>query len=196
LIEKSSPELPILEREHQQSTEKEHIGKAAVRLISMVKQFFLAAGRLSSPSLVNCLIYKNLTVLTNSLPIINTLVGHPGINLVILGGILRESEFSFIGHITEEALSEVRADKIFMSARAISLEQGVTNDYMAETLTDRAIIHIGQKVILAADHSKFGSISTSLLAPISDFDIIITDKGIDHGYVQTLEEKGITVILA
>ncbi len=195
-IEKSSPELPILQRERQQSKEKERISLAAAQLIKDGETVFMGSGTTILAIARHLVNYKNLTVLTNSLTIINELVGRPGINLVILGGTLRDSEFSFIGHITEQALSEVRADKVFISARAISLEHGVTNDYMAETLTDRAIINIGQKVILAADHSKFGQISTAFLAPIDTFDIIVTDKAIDPEYVLALEEKGVVVILA
>ena len=138
---------------------------------------------------------KNLTVLTNSLPIINLLIGCAGINLIVFGGIVRDSELSFIGHITENALNEVRADKVIMGARAINLDQGITNDYLAETLTDRAIIKIGQKVILAADHTKFGTISTAFLAPLEDVDVIVTGREIDEEYVQLLEEKEIEVIL-
>jgi DeoR/GlpR family transcriptional regulator of sugar metabolism len=82
---------------------------------------------------------KNLTVITNSLPVLNALAGIKEITVVSLGGQLRESELSFIGHITEQALAEVRVDKVIMGARGLSLEHGLTNDYLQETLTDRAI---------------------------------------------------------
>lgn len=196
MIEQSPPELPILERENEQSDYKYRIGRAAAQLVEPGDTIFLGSGTTvlaTARQLYNC---KELTVLTNSLPIVNLLIGCSGINLVVFGGTLRDSELSFIGHITEKALSEVRADKVIMGTRAISLEQGITNDYMAETLTDRAIIQIGQKVILVVDHTKFGTISTAFLAPIEDIDVIVTDKETDKEYIKLLGEKGIEVVLA
>ena len=195
-IEASPPELPILEREDEQTHEKDRIGLSAAQLVHPGETIFLGSGTTVlavARQLYNC---KNLTVLTNSLPIINLLIGCAGINLIVFGGSVRDSELSFIGHITEKALNEVRADKVIMGARAISLEHGITNDFMEETLTDRAIIRIGQKVILVADHTKFGTISTAFLSPLEDIDVIVTDQKIDPEYVQYFREIGIEVIVA
>lgn len=195
-IGKSPPELPILERENEQSDLKHRIGNAAAQLIESGDTVFLGSGTTVlavARQLRNC---KNLTVLTNSLPIINLLIGWPGVNLVVFGGVLRDSELSFIGHITESALGEVRADKVIMSTRAISLDHGITNDYMPETQTDRAIIKLGQKIILVADHTKFGTVSTAFLAPLEDVDVIVTDNNIAQEYIEALRDKGIEILIA
>ncbi len=195
-VEQAPPELPILQRENEQTDEKDRIGRAVARLIGPGETIFLGSGTTVlavARQLHHC---QNLTVLTNSLPIINLLVGCSGINIIVLGGMLRDSELSFIGHITEKALSEVRADKVIMGARAISIEHGITNDFLLETLTDRAITKIGQKVILAADHTKFGSVSTAVLSPIRDIDVIVTDDKIDKEYLDLLKEIQVEVIIA
>lgn len=195
-IGQSPPELPILERADELMPEKERIGQAVARLIKPGETIFLGSGTTvlaTARYLPDC---QDLTVLTNSLPIVNELVGCPGITLIVLGGIVRNSELSFIGHITETALSEVRADKVIMGARAISLEHGITNDYLPETLTDRAIIKIGREVILAADHTKFGSVSTAFLAPLEDLTTVVTDKRTDAMFIESIREKGIDVVIA
>ena len=79
------------------------------------------------------------------------------------------SELSFIGHITEQALAEVRADKVIMGTRGVSLEHGLTNDYLQETLTDRAIMKGGREVIIVADHSKIKQVCTAFLAKLKAF---------------------------
>lgn len=196
IIERSPPELPILERESEEMLSKDKIGRAAAQLVQPGDTIFLGSGTTVLAAAKHLQDSRDLTVLTNSLPIVNLLVGCEGINMVVFGGELRESELSFIGHITENALSEVRADKVITGARAISLEHGITNDYMAETLTDRAIIKIGQRVILTADHTKFGSVSTAFLAPLEDIDIIVTDKETEREYIELLREKNIEVIQA
>jgi DeoR/GlpR family transcriptional regulator of sugar metabolism len=116
--------------------------------------------------------------------------------IISLGGMLRQSELSFIGHITEQSLEEVRADKVFIGTRAIDLEQGLTNDYMPETLTDRAIMRVGREVIVVADHAKFGRVSTVMLAPIESIDIIVTDPGTSRDFIEGVQEHGIRVVIA
>lgn len=195
-LEKSPPELPILIREGEQKEEKQCIGKAAAKLVETGDTVFLGSGT-TVLEVAKCLYdHQGLTIITNSLPVINALVGRLGIKLIIIGGILRDSELSFIGHITEKALSEVHADKVILGARAISLENGLTNDYLNETLTDRAIIKSSEHVILVADNTKCGSISTAFLAPLSDIDTFVTDSKTDPEFIQSLREMGIHVISA
>src|SRR5262245_66498528 len=102
------------------------------------------------------------------------LAGLNGITVISLGGMLRESEMSFIGHITEQALTEVRADKVVMGTRCLSLEHGLTNDYLPETLTDRAILKTGREVVIVADHTKINRVATALLAPLHVMNIFVT----------------------
>jgi len=113
-----------------------------------------------------------------------------------LGGMLRESELSFIGHITEQALAEIRVDKVIMGTRGVSLEHGLTNDYLQETLTDRAIMKSGREVIIVADHTKVNRVSTVLLAPWNGVRIFVTDSGVDKKFVQALKKQGLQVIVA
>ena len=118
------------------------------------------------------------------------------IDLIGLGGVLRDSELSFIGHITEQSLYEVRADKVLIGIRAISLEQGLTNDYLPETLTDRAILNAGRETIVVADHTKCGVISTAFLAPLTAMRTLVTDKGTDPDFIEALRSLGVNVIVA
>lgn len=195
-VEQAPPELPILEREGEQSDEKTRIGRATARLVSNNETVFLGSGTSVLEVARNLRDRKNLTVITNSLPVLNTLAGIEEITVISLGGMLRESELSFIGHITEQALAEVRVDKVIMGTRGVSLEHGLTNDYLQETLTDRAILKIGREVIIVADHSKVNRVSTVLLAPLNTMNILVTDSKVDRKFIQALKKQGINVIVA
>ncbi len=87
-------------------------------------------------------------------------------------------------------------DKVVIGTRGISLEHGLTNDYLQETLTDRAILKIGREVIVLADHTKVNRISTVLLAPLNAMQTFVTDSSADKKFVQTLKKNGINVIVA
>ncbi len=193
-IEHAPPELPILERTSAESVEKARIGRAAAERIADKDTVFISSGT-TALEVARNLRGRCLTVITNSLPVLNMLAGERDITVISLGGMLRDSELSFIGHITEQALAEVRVDKVIMGTRALSLEHGLTNDYMQETLTDRAILKIGREVIIVADHTKANRVSTVRLAPLKSVHILITDLQADKKFIQALKGQGITVLL-
>jgi DeoR family transcriptional regulator, aga operon transcriptional repressor len=195
-VGQAPPELPILERESEQSEEKASIGRAAASLVGNNETVFLGSGTTVLEIARHLRDHKSMTVITNSLPVINILAGVKEITVVSLGGMLRESELSFIGHITEQSLLEVRADKVFMGTRGVSLDHGLTNDYLQETLTDRAILKSGREVIIVADHTKVNRVSTVLLAPLNSMHTFVTDSKADKKFIQVLKRQGIQVVIA
>lgn len=194
LVKKAAPEEPILRRTYDQAEEKERIGKAAAAQINNGETVFLGSGTTVLQVAKN-LVGRSLTVITNSLPVINLMVDWAEINLIGIGGQFRASERSFIGHFAEQSLRDLRADKVIIGIHAISLEHGLTNDYLSETMTDRTILHIGQKVIVVADHTKFGRVSTVHVAPVEKIHTIVTDSLVKQDYLDLLREKQIEVIV-
>src|SRR5512142_3335454 len=193
---KAPPELPILDRKSEQADEKARIGRAAASLVADKETIFLGSGTTVLEVARNLRDRKSLTVITNSLPVLNTLAGLKEITVISLGGMLRDSELSFIGHITEQALSEVRVDKVFMGARGLSLEHGLTNDYLQETLTDRAILKTGRQVIVVADYTKLNRVATALLAPLKSIRVLVTDSKADKKFIQAVKKQGLAVVIA
>ncbi|HLO16632.1 MAG TPA: DeoR/GlpR family DNA-binding transcription regulator [Anaerolineales bacterium] len=195
-MEQAPPELPVLDRKSEQMDEKARIGRAAAGLVADRETVFLGSGTTVLEVARNLRDRKNLTVITNSLPVLNMLAGLKEITVISLGGMLRDSELSFIGHITEQALIEVHADKVFIGARGVSLEHGLTNDYLPETLTDRAIMKIGREVIIVADYSKINRVATALLAPLECMQTFVTDANTDKKFVEELKKQRIQVVIA
>lgn len=187
------PEPPVMQRCCEQEDEKNRIGKAVAQLVNDGETILLSSGT-TVLEVISNLHNKHITVITNSLPIMNAVADLPSIKLVGLGGVFRRSEMSLIGHLTEQSLTEVRADKVIMGIRAIDLEHGLTNDYLEETLTDRAILRTGREVIIAADHTKIGRVSTAFVAPLSAVHTLVTDKGAPEEFLTALIERGIRVI--
>jgi DeoR/GlpR family transcriptional regulator of sugar metabolism len=193
-ISNAPPELPILDREREENEAKRQIGQAASGLIQEGETIFLGSGTTVLELARVLKTRKGLTIITNSLPVLKQLSG-TGNTIVCLGGMLRPTELSFIGHITEQSLAEVRADKVFIGTRGISLEHGLTNDYLPETLTDRAILRAGKEIIVLADHVKFGRVATAMLAPIENVNTIITDKLTNKDFIRDLEKLGLRVMV-
>ena len=190
------PEQPVLQRQNEQVDEKKRIGQAAAALVQDGETIFLGSGTTVLEATRFLRIHRGLTVLTNSLPVVNALSGEEGMTVICLGGILRLSELSFIGHITEQALAEVRADKIFMGMRAISLEYGLTQEYLPETMTDRLILKAGKEIVVLADHTKFGRAATVRLAPLESIHTIVTDTGTPQDFLEAVQALGLRVVIS
>jgi DeoR/GlpR family transcriptional regulator of sugar metabolism len=190
------PELPISQRVSDQPQEKQRIGQLAAHLVKNGETIFLGSGTTVLEVAHNLVDRRDLTVITNSLMVVNALAEAPDVTIVNLGGMLRRSEFSFIGHITEQALSEVRADKVIMGIRAIDPEQGLMNAYLPEAMTDRAILNVAREIIIVADHTKCGRASSAFLAPITTISTLITDQKAPPDFVEALQTQGIRVLLA
>ena len=193
-IHRAPPELPALERAGEQADEKRRIGQAAAALVADGETVFLSSGTTTLEVARSLRGQRRLTVITNSLLVLNELADAPEITLVALGGLLRRSEMSFIGHITEQALAEVRADKVIIGIRAIDAEHGLTNDFLPETMTDRAIMRVAREVIVVADHSKCERVSAAFVAPLSTMRTLVTDSGTAPEFVDALTAQGIRVL--
>lgn len=193
-LKSAPPERPFAERSSEQAEEKQRIGRAAAALVEDGDTLFLGSGTTVLEVAQNLLHHRNLSVVTNSLLVMNMLAHVPGISLVALGGVLRSSEQSFIGHLTELALNELHVSKVIMGIRAIDLDAGITNDYLAETQTDRKILSISRELILVADHTKCERISSVSLAPLSIVHTFVTDNQTPSHFTAALREQGIRVL--
>jgi len=196
VVERAAPEPPVVHRMAESDEEKRRIGQAAAQLVRDGEVIFLGSGTTTLEVARNLDGKKNLTVITNALSVANQLVGKQNITVIITGGLVRHSELSMIGHITEQVLKELRADKVIMGMRAISIKDGLTNDYLPETMTDRAIINFSSEVILVADHTKFGKVASAYVAEVERVTTLVTDAETDPALLDHLLEMGIQVIVA
>jgi DeoR/GlpR family transcriptional regulator of sugar metabolism len=194
--EKAPKQLPMMQRMGENPEEKDRIGKAAIQFIRDGETIFLGSGTTVIEIARNLPPDISLTVITNSLPVVNELAAHQGIELIVIGGMLRHNELSMVGHVAEQAVREFRADRVFLGMYAIDVGCGFTNDYPPEILTDRAILGIAPQVVVLADHSKFSRVSSMLVAPVTAAQVIITDKATPQIIIDELREKGIQVIQA
>jgi DeoR/GlpR family transcriptional regulator of sugar metabolism len=128
-----------------------------------------------------------LTVITNYLATIQLLHDAPGIRLIVLGGEYFPSHDSFLGIVCEDAISSLRADLFFMSTSAVC--HGVAYHQEQEIVAvKRAMLRAATRSILLIDHSKLGKTALHQLAPLSAFDLVVVDDGVDTAGLRALED--------
>lgn len=189
-----SYEPPFISRSAKCSEEKQRIGKAAAEMIHNGDSIMLDVGTTTLEIARNIFDRQNLTVITPSFHIALALVEHPGIRLILTGGILRRGELSLVGHLAERTIEGFNVDKFFMGAGGIDPEVGFTEFNLEDTLVKQAMLKRAKEIIVVADSSKFGLIALNSIAPISVADRILTDMKAPVEMVEQIEQMGIEVL--
>jgi DeoR/GlpR family transcriptional regulator of sugar metabolism len=136
-----------------------------------------------------------VTVITNYLATIEALHDAPGIRLIALGGEYFPSHDSFMGIVCEGAIAALHADLFFMSTSAVC--DGIAYHQEQEIVaTKRAMLGAATKRILLIDHSKLGKTALHELAPLSDFDLVVVDDGVDAMGQRALEDTKVPFAIA
>jgi DeoR family transcriptional regulator, L-fucose operon activator len=136
-----------------------------------------------------------LTVLTNSLRIVQTLAARGSIRTICLGGEYSDRDEDFHGVVAEQPLREFQINKIFFSCSSLG-----NDGYLREGNENNA--HLKQQMLLAAerkhllmDGSKFLRPSFARICHYRDVDFLITDQLKDKELEQELAWNGVNVIV-
>lgn len=187
------PELPVLERSSLRVEEKRRIGQAAARHVEDGDVIIVSGGTTTAEMVPYLVGRRDLTVITNALNVASLLAPHQNIKTIVSGGILRHSEMSMLGALMEDAMSNLRADKLFMGSPAVHVDYGFSADDMTEVESDRDIMASAKEITVMADHTKFGKVAMMRVAPVERVRRIITDSGVSGATVAALREQGIEV---
>lgn len=189
-------ELPFAIRNLTHQREKKMIAFEAAKYINEYDVIVLDASSTSLQLAYQIRDKKEVTVVTNSLNVLNILKDCPSIHVFCAGGILRTQSLCFVGEAAEEMLKKCVINKAFISTRGTTISDGLMEPNELEARIKKTIIQRAKKVFLLQDHSKFGQSAFFPIAYIEQVDCVITDKRVPDEYVKSFQELGKEVILA
>jgi DeoR/GlpR family transcriptional regulator of sugar metabolism len=176
------------------SDEKDRIAQLAAGLIENGQTVILDGGS-TVAAVARELSSKSLHIITNSLPIAESFESLRNIELTLTGGYLDPRLRVMLGPFCEQMLGAIRADALIMGIGSIT-ESGFSNNNTLVVGSEQKMIEIAGKVIIVADHTKFGRGGMIPVAPLSAADIVVSDKELAPEYVDLLRANGIDVLLA
>jgi DeoR/GlpR family transcriptional regulator of sugar metabolism len=96
-----------------------------------------------------------------------------------------------------ENLKQVYANKAIFGVDGISLKHGCTVPTNAEAEIVRQMIERTMgKIIVVADHSKWGVVSNFQIATIDEVDILVTDEALDKSALDSLTSHSVESLIA
>lgn len=174
VLDEVNAETDYERRRAENEVKKESIAERAYQFIEPGDTIYLDYGT-STYALAKKLVdFEDLTVVTNSIPIVNVLIHSPGIQLIILGGSVRKNEDSLFGTFGLNNAKEIFVDLGFFGCAGIDIKSGVTNYHMGEIEISKVMVHHSKTVILLADDTKFGKSALYKTSDLDDLDIVIT----------------------
>lgn len=116
-----------------------------------------------------------LTIYTNSFPIINVLMHHPKLELIFLGGKVFPSSQVTIGVSVFQALQTIRPNWLVLGISDVHPQQGLTAPDREEAMMKRLMIERAQKRIILADSYKLNTAEAYSVASLGDIDYLVTE---------------------
>jgi len=187
------PSLTVKAELH--ADEKRRIGAAAAAMINDGDSIILDSGTTTQQIARQIKHKKDLKVITNGLNIATELFGVKDIQLIFLGGVIRQNSLSAVGHFAEDILAQLSADKVFLAVDACDLDFGLSTPNLEESQVNQAMAQIAREKILVADSSKFGKRSLSRIIPLSEVDVIVTDRGLPTEIQNELKARELKLVL-
>jgi DeoR/GlpR family transcriptional regulator of sugar metabolism len=189
-------ELSYLEKTAEAHDEKVAIAAAAATLIDAGDSIILGPGT-STLELANQIkLVPELTVVTNSLLVIDALMNVSNIQVEATAGSLRRSIRALVGPLTEESLRSLRVNKVFMSGNGVSRSRGLTTPEVTVASSDRALAQAGERRIVLADYTKVGKDTMWQTISVDGIDVLVTDDKADPAEIEGLRRDGVEVMIA
>ena len=178
-----------------QLSEKEAVAAAAARLVTPGMAIALSAGTTTYALARRLVDIPGITVVTNSVPVSDVLyrLGSPDQTIIVTGGVRTPSD-ALVGPFAVAALQTIHVDLVFMGVHGMDPHSGFTTPNLLEAETNQALVQSGRRLVVVADHTKWGVIGISSIARLDQADVLITDNGLGDSARSTHERHSLVLL--
>ncbi|NBH08307.1 DeoR/GlpR family DNA-binding transcription regulator [Amycolatopsis sp. SID8362] len=190
VVGKSTDEPGFEAKSVRQRAQKEAIAELAATLVRPGTAIGISAGT-TTWTLARALdAIPGLTIVTNSIQVADVLRGstQPDRTVVLTGGVRTPSD-ALVGPVAVHSLRSLHLDVVFLGVHGMAEGPGFTTPNLTESETDRALVEAGRKLVVLADHTKWGTVGISTIADLDEADVVVTDDGIPDEAKERLAER-------
>jgi DeoR/GlpR family transcriptional regulator of sugar metabolism len=163
----------------QQVAAKTAIAIAAAERVPPGSSLGVSAGTTTHLVAAQLLDIAELTVVTNSLPVADELYTQRRVEqTVLLTGGQRTPSDALVGPLAVQALQGIHLDLLILGVHGMDPVAGLSGPNLMETQTNRALIEASRRILVVADHTKWGVVALQTTARLTEVDVLITDDGL------------------
>lgn len=171
--------------------EKRRIARRAAALVEDGQTVILDGGS-TTAAVAAALLDRSIHVITNSLAIADVFADARQIEVTLTGGYLYPRLRAMLGPICEQMLAGVSADLLIMGIGGIT-EAGFSNSNSLVVGPEWKMIEAARRVVVVADHTKFGRGAVSHVAGLEMADVVVSDIELETRYRLMLAEHGVAL---
>ncbi|WP_084774583.1 DeoR/GlpR family DNA-binding transcription regulator [Nonomuraea candida] len=174
-------------RSVRRDAEKQAIARRAAALVRPGTAVALSAGTTTWTLARHLTGVPGLTVVTNSVRVADVfrLAGRPDQTIVLTGGVRTPSD-ALVGPVAVAAIRRLNVDLLFLGVHGMTVRAGFTTPNLMEAETGRALVESAGRLVVPADHSKWGMVGISTIAELTEADVLISDAGLPQPARDTL----------
>ena len=172
-------------------TEKKRIALQAVQLIKNNDTIFLDSSDMVL-HMCDALMNKEITVLTNSLKVLEKLSESQTVRLLSIGGLFQPKHLEFGGTLALETLRHFQVDRAFITCCSLNFKRGIGTTSEDQAFFKKTVIEHAEQVNLLTIHSRFGKPSFAKFADYEDIDNIFTDTQLTSEWREFLYSKAVS----
>ena len=195
-LTQSTPfEMALAQRRLEDAPEKQRIARRALEELPTDGVVLLDSGALT---LVLAAMFpedRSLMVVTNNLPAVRLLSPKPLLTVLALPGRVRSLTQGAVDEWTRDRISQLHVDVAFVGGNGLTAESGLSTTIPDEAEVKRAMLLSGRRRVLAITSKKIGHNSFCHVAAADEFDLIITDDGIDPRQARRLSAAGPELVI-
>ena len=156
--------------------QKQGIGQAVAGLIPDSASLFINIGTTTEAVSAALSDHRGLMVITNNINVANRMRSYPTTEVVIAGGVVRETDGGIVGEAAVDFIRQFKVDYAVIGTSAIDQDGALLDFDFREVKVAQAIIANARHVILAADSTKFERTAPVRIGHLSQVDTFITDE--------------------
>lgn len=164
-----------------QQAEKEAIAAEGARLVEPGMAVGLSAGTTTWAAAQHLTDVPDLTIVTNSMQVAQVFQGRPapGCTVIVTGGVRTPSD-ALVGPVAVAALRQLHLDMLILGVHGMTERAGFSTPNMLEADVNRAFVEASHRLVVVADHTKWGNVGLSTIARLDQADVLVSDAGLDR----------------
>jgi DeoR family transcriptional regulator, fructose operon transcriptional repressor len=190
-------DLPVAQRSTREPEAKKRIGRAAADLVHDNDILYIDPGTTSWEMIPWLKAKRNLTIISNSVRLLQCLdyIGHH--TIIQLGGMLRPDRLDTVGSLSQLGIEQLRGYKAFQGGDGLDIDFGLSAVDHESALIAKVILAGAREVIVLADHTKFENPSMLYkIVEIQKINHLVTDRPLTDSWKSVCQQSGIDVVVA
>ena len=178
------------------AAEKQLIGQRAAQLIPNNSSLFVNIGTTTEEVARALIKHEGLLVITNNLHVAASLASAPGIEVIVVGGMVRRTDGGIVGESAVDFIRQFKVDYAVIGVSAIDDDGALLDFDYREVRAAQAIIANARRVILVSDSMKFTRSAPVRIGHISEVDTFVTEQDPPEAIVDICKNAGVQVEVA